>query len=129
MNGELPLLLRNGCKSLTGDGSYRHGCPITFLDRQMVLQVLYNNIKDKTKVLTKKRVERVTTTDDGVLVQTADGSTYRGDILIGADGIHSTVRKEMWKIGNRQAPGWFPADEHNCTICRTSYPSIAAAPQ
>src|SRR5450756_163652 len=30
----------------------RHGYPILFLDRQMVLQVLYENIRDVSKVLT-----------------------------------------------------------------------------
>jgi 2-polyprenyl-6-methoxyphenol hydroxylase-like FAD-dependent oxidoreductase len=80
----------------------------------MVLQVLYDNIKDKTKVLTKKRVQNVKLTDDGVLVRTSDGSTYKGDILIGADGIHSTVREEMWRIANEMSPGWIPSDERSC---------------
>lgn len=77
----------------------------------MVLQVLYDNIKDKTKVLTKKRVQTVNLFDDGVLVKTSDGSTYKGDILIGADGIHSTVRGEMWRLAGKLAPGWIPSDE------------------
>jgi 2-polyprenyl-6-methoxyphenol hydroxylase-like FAD-dependent oxidoreductase len=90
----------------------RHGYPITFLDRQMVLQVLYDNIKDKTKVLTNKRVQKVHMTDAGVTVKTSDGSVYQGDILVGSDGIHSTVRDEMWRIANQESPGWIPADEH-----------------
>lgn len=80
----------------------------------MVLQVLYDNIRDKTKILTRKRVQNVDMNDDGVTVQTTDGSTYRGDILVGADGIHSTVRGEMWRIANEMSPGWIPADEHAC---------------
>ncbi|KAF2020082.1 FAD-binding domain-containing protein [Aaosphaeria arxii CBS 175.79] len=91
----------------------RHGYPIIFLDRQMVLKLLYENIRDKSKILTNKRVKNVRITDDGVLVNTADGSSYQGDILVGADGIHSTVRTEMWNIANKMAPGWFPSDEHN----------------
>ncbi|CAK7205375.1 hypothetical protein SEUCBS139899_008145 [Sporothrix eucalyptigena] len=92
----------------------RHGYPITFLDRQMVLQVLYDNIKDKSKVLINKRVNKVTTTDNGVTVKTADGSVYQGDILVGADGIHSKVRDEMWRIAHEEKPGWIPADERSC---------------
>ncbi|CAK7234707.1 hypothetical protein SBRCBS47491_009040 [Sporothrix bragantina] len=92
----------------------RHGYPITFLDRQMVLQVLYDNIQDKSKVLVNKQVKTVTNTDQGVSVTTADGSVYEGDILVGADGIHSTVRDEMWRIAHRESPGWIPADEHSC---------------
>jgi 2-polyprenyl-6-methoxyphenol hydroxylase-like FAD-dependent oxidoreductase len=77
----------------------------------MVLQVLYDNIKDKKKVLTEKRIQSVEITDDGVVAGTSDGSFYEGDILVGADGIHSTVRREMWKIANRQSPGWIPPSE------------------
>ncbi|KAL4810805.1 hypothetical protein BDV18DRAFT_155418 [Aspergillus unguis] len=91
----------------------RHGYPIVFLDRQMVLQVLYDNIKDKSKVLTKKRVQTVDMDDNGVTVTTSDSSSYQGDILIGADGIHSTVREEMWRIANNISPGWI-APEMPC---------------
>lgn len=79
----------------------------------MVLQVLHENIKDKTKILTKKRVERVEVTDHGVVVTTSDKSSYKGDILIGADGIHSNVRGEMWRLANEMSPGWIPPEEHS----------------
>ncbi|KAH7385692.1 FAD-binding domain-containing protein [Pyrenochaeta sp. MPI-SDFR-AT-0127] len=95
----------------------RHGYSIVFLDRQMVLKVLYDNIRDKTKVMTGKRVQTVVMTDDGVRVKTADGSSYAGDILVAADGIHSTVRDEMWKIANETSPGWIPSDEHSSVPC------------
>lgn len=80
----------------------------------MVLQVLFENIRDKTKVLTSKRVQHVELVDDGVLVKTSDGSVYTGDILIGADGIHSTVRKEMWRIANDMSPGWISPSDYTC---------------
>ncbi|MFG1910654.1 FAD-dependent monooxygenase [Kribbella sp. NPDC048928] len=38
----------------------------------------------------------VTPRADGVQVQLADGSTLDGDLLIGADGIHSAVRREVF---------------------------------
>ncbi|EXJ84881.1 hypothetical protein A1O3_05556 [Capronia epimyces CBS 606.96] len=95
----------------------RHGYPITFLDRQMVLKVLYDNIRDKTKVLTKKKVQSVELTDDGVVVKTSDNSSYQGDILVGCDGIHSAVRGEMWRIANDLSPGWIAADEHASVPC------------
>lgn len=77
--------------------------------------MLYDSIKDKKKVLTNKRVQNVDVGDDGVSVRTEDGSTYHGDILIGADGIHSTIRSEMWRLADAQSPGWIPADEKTCT--------------
>lgn len=80
----------------------------------MVLKILYDNIKDKSKVITNKCVLKVDMTDESVAVKTTDGSSYSGDILVGSDGIHSSVRDEMWRIANQLAPGWIPSDEHNC---------------
>ncbi|MGW6913333.1 FAD-dependent oxidoreductase [Kitasatospora sp. NPDC054939] len=38
------------------------------------------------------RLTSVTETDDGVTARFADGTTATGDLLVGADGLHSTVR-------------------------------------
>jgi salicylate hydroxylase len=42
------------------------------------------------------RIVRFDQDHDGVTITLADGSTATGDILIGADGIHSTVRGQMF---------------------------------
>ncbi|RAK97686.1 FAD-dependent oxidoreductase [Aspergillus ibericus CBS 121593] len=75
----------------------RHGYPWVWLDRKSLLGVLYDNIADKSKLLTEKRLVSVTHTETGDVVVTADGSTYTGDIIVGADGTHSAVRKEIAK--------------------------------
>ncbi|KAJ9144948.1 FAD/NAD(P)-binding domain-containing protein [Pleurostoma richardsiae] len=95
----------------------RHGFPIVFLDRQMVLQVLYENLRDKSKVLTEKRVTRVELSEKGATAFATDGSSYAGDIVIGADGIHSTVREEMWRLGDKLQPGWFAPSEAEAIPC------------
>lgn len=77
----------------------------------MVLQVLYNHIKDKSKVITGKRVHRIDQTPQDGVVTTEDGSKFRGDIIVGADGIHSTTRAEMWRIAREEQPGYIPASE------------------
>lgn len=87
----------------------------------MVLQVLYDNIQDKSKILVNKKVQNVKMTEDGVVVKTSDGSSYEGDILVGADGIHSSVREEMWRIANDLSPGWIPSDERSCELSNLSY--------
>lgn len=79
----------------------------------MLLQVLYDNLKQKNRVIPEKRVSSIELIDGGVLVHTKDGSVYEGDIVVGADGIHSTVRQEMWRIGHQQSPGYFSQDEHS----------------
>ncbi|QPC74549.1 hypothetical protein HYE68_005301 [Fusarium pseudograminearum] len=87
------------------------GYSYTFIDRQMLLQILHNNIKHKDRILPNKRVTLVELTSDGARVHTKDGSTFDGDIVVGADGIHSKIRDEMWRIGKEQSPGYFPQDE------------------
>ncbi|KAJ4256153.1 hypothetical protein NW762_009229 [Fusarium torreyae] len=89
----------------------RHGYPTIFIDRQMLLEALHNNLKFRDSVLPGQRVETVTELDDGVEVRTSKGDVFRGDIVVGADGIYSTVRREMWRIGNKVSPGYFHADE------------------
>ncbi|HJQ58709.1 MAG TPA: FAD-dependent monooxygenase [Vineibacter sp.] len=42
------------------------------------------------------RVERFVQDDSGVTITLADGTTETGDVLIGADGIHSTVRAQLF---------------------------------
>ncbi|KXH43032.1 FAD binding domain-containing protein [Colletotrichum simmondsii] len=84
----------------------------------MLIQVLYENLKHKDRVLTSQRVVSVDFTESGAHVTTKDNKIFSGDIVVGADGIHSTVRKEMW----RQAPtGYFPLDEESkvpaSTLC------------
>lgn len=59
------------------------------------MKVLYEHLKDKSKVLTGKRVTDVEHTASGVSVSCKDGSSYAGHIVVGADGIHSTVRSFM----------------------------------
>ncbi|KAJ0307415.1 hypothetical protein COL5a_000270 [Colletotrichum fioriniae] len=91
----------------------RLGYPSIFIDRQMLLQVLYDNLKNKDKVIPEKRVAKVELLKEGVCVHTKDGCVFEGDIVVGADGIHSTVREEMWRIGHEERPGYFPVDEHS----------------
>ena len=79
--------------------SYRHGYPSAFFERRYILQMLYDQIRNKTKVLVNKRVQSVDMPNsDFVTVGTADGSSYTGDIVVGADGIHSTIRQEMSRL-------------------------------
>lgn len=46
----------------------------------------------------KEKVTAIETSDGGATVTTASGSVYRGSLVAGADGVHSTVRQEIWKM-------------------------------
>jgi 2-polyprenyl-6-methoxyphenol hydroxylase-like FAD-dependent oxidoreductase len=84
-----------------------------FCERQALLQILYNGIKSKSKVFTKKNVASIDHTSMGVLVQCDDGSTYQGSIIAGADGVNSKVREEMWRLAQPSLPDLVNKDQ-NC---------------
>ncbi|KAF9084800.1 hypothetical protein BGX23_010233, partial [Mortierella sp. AD031] len=44
-----------------------------------------------------KRVLVISEKDDKVTIHTTDGNAYSGDILVGADGAHSTVREQLYE--------------------------------
>lgn len=78
------------------------------------METLYKHIKHKDRILVNKRVAKVLKATSMVEVMTEDGIVYSGDVLAGGDGIHSAVRKEMWRLGSELKPGYFPEDEWSC---------------
>jgi 2-polyprenyl-6-methoxyphenol hydroxylase-like FAD-dependent oxidoreductase len=68
-------------------------------------------------VLLNKRVVKVENVEGGVSVLTGGGDTFKGTLLIGADGIHSIIREEMTRIGNQLHPGYFPPGEADRVPC------------
>ena len=71
--------------------SYGYG--IHALTRQQVLQVLHDTIEDKSKVLVSKKVIEIENLEDRVVVTTSDGGKIYCELVAGADGVHSTVRR------------------------------------
>jgi 2-polyprenyl-6-methoxyphenol hydroxylase-like FAD-dependent oxidoreductase len=61
------------------------------------MDVLWSSLSTeaKTKTFANKKVSDITTTDNGVVVSCADGTSYEGSMVIGADGTYSMVRKYM----------------------------------
>ncbi|KAJ5431308.1 Monooxygenase FAD-binding [Penicillium cf. griseofulvum] len=91
----------------------RHGYPVVFLDRRMLIEVLYEKIQDKSKVITSQRVQSIENGTSSATVTTTTGQTYIGNIVIGADGIHSKVRQEMWKAAEKVDPTWIDPTEES----------------
>ncbi|KAL8336697.1 hypothetical protein RB601_008271 [Gaeumannomyces tritici] len=89
----------------------RHGQGVEFHDRRILLQALLGGVKNKERLLLNKRVCEVTTDEDRATVETADGHRYEGDVVVGLDGIRSTVRDEMRRLAAEQSLGYFPDDE------------------
>lgn len=76
-----------------------------FLERRMVIDVLYKHVRQKDKVLTSRRVVGFEMDEHGVSVECQDGSVHRGSILVGADGIRSTVGRQMSQLRGSSKKG------------------------
>lgn len=51
------------------------------------------------------RLQEVIQEGDTVRAVCADGAVHEGDLIVGADGVHSTVREFMWQHANLTHPG------------------------
>ena len=71
------------------------GSPYYAAHRAELLDVLLSEL-DENRVRLDSRVERVDQDGRGVTLTLADGTTAEGDILVGADGIHSTIRAQLF---------------------------------
>ncbi|PWY78296.1 monooxygenase [Aspergillus heteromorphus CBS 117.55] len=92
----------------------RFGFPIAFLDRQKFLEILYEKHRSKQNILTGKKVTEVRRLKNGTAVVAADGSVYEGDLVVGADGVHSRIRSEMWRMAEEGQPGFVSRSERTC---------------
>ncbi|KZL86200.1 fad binding domain-containing protein [Colletotrichum incanum] len=93
-------------------GNVLHGYDVVFVDRQMILQALWRNLKNKNRVYVGKKVASVSLEPSKVSIKTSEGESFSGDILVGADGVHSKVRSEMWRLADAMEPGYIPTSEH-----------------
>jgi 2-polyprenyl-6-methoxyphenol hydroxylase-like FAD-dependent oxidoreductase len=89
------------------------GYPLAFLQRKDLLQVLFEQLPDESKVRTSKRVYKVDYSTAGVVVHCEDGSTHSGDIVVGADGVHSAVKPLMLQHVEESKPGSTKKDQNS----------------
>ncbi|CAI6338035.1 unnamed protein product [Periconia digitata] len=81
-----------------------HGCASRVIPRQDLMQVLLDALpaEAQSKLLPSKKVSSLENTDDGVIVECTDGTSYKGSLVIGADGAYSAVRKHMAIMGSEK---------------------------
>lgn len=88
----------------------RHGFDICFTERRILLEILHSHIKNKNKITTNQKITRIDHVGDKVQLSTNEGRAFGADIAVGADGIHSRVRGEMWRIASKEDPSIFGPD-------------------
>ncbi|RYP64696.1 hypothetical protein DL771_008653 [Monosporascus sp. 5C6A] len=88
----------------------KHGYDICFTERRILLDILHRNIRGKDKITTGQKVTRIVHVGDKVELSTLEGHAFSADIVVGADGVHSRVRGEMWRIAGKEDPTIFGDD-------------------
>ncbi|KAH2879615.1 orotidine-5'-phosphate decarboxylase, partial [Aspergillus fumigatus] len=92
------------------------GYPLAFLDRQKLLQILAAGPVQSGRVKLGHQVVNIESTPDGVTVRTGHGHVYQGDLVVGADGVHSRVRAEMWRLATASQGEIFRSEYNKLTI-------------
>ncbi|KAG0360517.1 hypothetical protein BG005_010541 [Podila minutissima] len=71
-------------------------CKEYLVSRADLYDVLWRHCP-RDQIHLSKKITDYDQDDEGVTVRCADGSTYRGDILVGADGAYSVVRTQLYE--------------------------------
>ncbi|KAF4964455.1 hypothetical protein FSARC_7641 [Fusarium sarcochroum] len=95
----------------------RHGYATLFMGRFELLSILYSHISEKQRIIVNKKAVQIENLEHAALVHTMDGSVFKGQAVVGADGVHSTVRREMWRIAEAKEPEVIPAQDKQNISC------------
>jgi 2-polyprenyl-6-methoxyphenol hydroxylase-like FAD-dependent oxidoreductase len=98
---------QEGAAWVRADGSRRAEMPVTAFDgnglistveilRGDIAEVLYAATVEHTEYRFDCRIDELTQDADGVHATLSDGTTVAADLVVGADGAHSAVRKLVW---------------------------------
>jgi 2-polyprenyl-6-methoxyphenol hydroxylase-like FAD-dependent oxidoreductase len=81
----------------------RFGYQTVFLEPQIVLQILFERLEDKSIVVLNSRVLRVEHSEKSVSIFCDNGDSYVGDIVLAADGVNRFIRSEMRRYAGLQS--------------------------
>jgi 2-polyprenyl-6-methoxyphenol hydroxylase-like FAD-dependent oxidoreductase len=98
---------QRGIAWVRSDGSRRAEMPVEAFDgngvvskleilRGDLVDVLYQHTKDRVEYRFDTRIAALEQTDDAVGVTLTDGTTLLADLVVGADGPHSAVRRMVF---------------------------------
>ena len=114
------------CRNLEGRVMFEHhiagalheateGYGIATFTRSSLLKILYKNISEegKRKIRTNTRVKSIEQLqgNERIRLHVENEEPIDADVVIGADGIHSIVRSEMWRLAREVDPKAFEGDQ------------------
>jgi 2-polyprenyl-6-methoxyphenol hydroxylase-like FAD-dependent oxidoreductase len=106
------------------NGGTRYGEPLIAAMRSDLYAVLTDAIRGQAIPLTyNKALARIETRADAVVAHFSDGSTARGDLLVGADGVHSRTRREI--MPNAPEPEFVGITGIGGTVALADMPELA----
>ena len=82
--------------------------------RAPLLETLYRHVWDQEKVQFGEKVNRIDFENSRPTVICEGGARYTGDIVVGCDGVHSFVRREMWRMCELVEPTRIPLTDKTC---------------
>ncbi|KAI2901664.1 hypothetical protein CBS63078_6544 [Aspergillus niger] len=102
-----------------------HGIAPVAFHRAHLVQTLYDLLPEtaKAQYLLSKKVSHIESSDTGVRVTCADGTSFEGSMVLGADGVHSKTRQLMRGLALAADPtrSWDAASpftaEYKCLWC------------
>ncbi|KAG0054204.1 hypothetical protein BGZ83_011725 [Gryganskiella cystojenkinii] len=72
------------------------GYDMLLFPRESFLRLLHSKVPAE-RIHYGKKVMSIQQNKEGVMIRCADGTTYHGDVLVGADGAYSAVRQSLYK--------------------------------
>ncbi|KAJ5893615.1 hypothetical protein N7495_005306 [Penicillium taxi] len=85
-----------------------HGHRFVLFSRKDFIKMLYDSAPARSdRILVNKEVTNIQEDENGVKVTCSDDTSYEGDILIGADGVRSIVRRQLFNEGDKKMPEGF----------------------
>ncbi|MFS0862305.1 FAD-dependent monooxygenase [Fredinandcohnia sp. 179-A 10B2 NHS] len=104
----------------THEQANRYGTYSYLIHRAKLVSILVNKLNSNTKIQLNKKLVKFTQTENKVTAFFEDGTNEDADILIGADGIHSLVRKQLFGEEKLRYAG-FTAFRGICDIANSQY--------
>lgn len=77
-------------------GKHRSGFEGRLIPRKVLYEIILSKVPDE-RLHRSKRMSWMTQGENGVHVKFTDGTEFEGDILVGADGAFSAVRKCLYE--------------------------------